>query len=228
MDKAIVFIVEGATDKKALENIFKKIYRHQEIHFEFTHGDVTSDEDISIGNVENAIYQYVDEYRKYNKLKKNDIIQIIHIFDTDGTYIDDSHIIKGESKEFYYTTETISCKDTEKVKRRNAHKREIMDYLLRKQTISGIPYQCFYLSSNLDHALYNKLNLSDEEKTDLANEFYGMFLNKEKLFIKFLEMEVVNGVPNSFPASWRYIKEELHSLERHTNLNQYFIQHPLI
>ncbi len=39
MDKAVIFIVEGATDKKALENIFKKIYKYKEIHFEFTHGD---------------------------------------------------------------------------------------------------------------------------------------------------------------------------------------------
>lgn len=41
MDKAVIFIVEGATDKRALENIFKKIYRYKDIHFEFTHGDIT-------------------------------------------------------------------------------------------------------------------------------------------------------------------------------------------
>lgn len=40
MNKVVVFIVEGGTDKRVLENIFKKIYRHKEIHFEFTHGDI--------------------------------------------------------------------------------------------------------------------------------------------------------------------------------------------
>ena len=227
MDKAIVFIVEGATDKKALENIFRKIYRHKEIHFEFTHGDVTSDENINTGNVEDEIYQYVEIYRKYKKLKKSDIIQIVHIFDTDGTYIDESHIVPGETKELYYTTENILCKDTEKVKRRNAHKKELMDYLLNQQTIKGISYRCFYLSSNLDHALYNRLNLSDEEKSELAYAFYEFFLDRENTFIKFLETEVVNGVPTNFSASWTYIKEDLHSLERHTNLNLYFKEHPL-
>lgn len=44
LDKAVIFIAEGATDKRALENIFKKIYRYKDIHFEFTHGDITSDE----------------------------------------------------------------------------------------------------------------------------------------------------------------------------------------
>ena len=69
MDKAVIFIVEGATDKKALENIFKKIYRYKEIHFEFTHGDITSDENIDKSNVETEIYKFVDRYRKDKKLK---------------------------------------------------------------------------------------------------------------------------------------------------------------
>lgn len=35
MDKVILFIVEGATDKKALENIFKKIYCNKAIHIDY-------------------------------------------------------------------------------------------------------------------------------------------------------------------------------------------------
>lgn len=72
MDKAVIFIVEGATDKRALENIFKKIYRYKDIHFEFTHGDITSDENIDKGNVEEEIYKFVDKYRKDKKLKLSD------------------------------------------------------------------------------------------------------------------------------------------------------------
>lgn len=41
-------------------------------------------------------------------------------------------------------------------------------------------------------------------------------------------MELVNGVPESFPLSWRYIKGGLHSLERHTNLNIYFKENPIL
>lgn len=227
MDKAVVFIVEGATDKKALENIFKKIYRNKEIRFEFTHGDITSDKNNSIDNVEAIIYEHVDQYRKDKKLKKSDICQIIHIFDTDGTYIDEACIIDGDTTELFYTTENISCKNPEKAKIRNAHKSELMEHLLSCDNINKIPYQCFYLSSNLDHALYNQQNLKDDEKTAYANAFYEQFLGRERLFVDFLNMEVVNGVPESFPASWRYIKEGLHSLERHTNLNIYFKEHPM-
>lgn len=228
MEKAVVFIVEGATDKKALENIFKKIYRHKEIHFEFTCGDLSSDENIDVENVESEIYKFVDEYRKDKKLKTSDIWQIVHIFDMDGAYIDDTHIVQGNSPDFIYSTNNIYCKNIKKVKNRNEHKRKLMDYLLKCQNIKNIPYKCYYLSSNLDHALYSKLNLTDDEKTEYANAFYELFMGREQLFINFLRMEVVNGVPDSFPKSWKYIKEGLHSLERHTNLNLYFKDNPVL
>ena len=51
MNKIVLFIVEGATDKRALESIFRKIYRNKTIRFEFTHGDITSDETIGIQNL---------------------------------------------------------------------------------------------------------------------------------------------------------------------------------
>lgn len=57
-----------------------------------------------------------------------------------------------------------------------------------------------------------------------ADAFYEKFIGKEKMFIDFLDAEVVNGVPNSFPASWSYIKNDLHSLERHTNLHIFFYE----
>lgn len=228
MDKAVIFIVEGVTDKRALENIFKKIYRYKDIHFEFTHGDITSDENIDKANIEEEIYKFVDKYRKENKLKLSDIWQIVQIFDTDGAYVDDSNIIQGDSREIQYSTENISCKNIQKVIDRNKHKRDNMDYLLTCDNIKGIPYRCYYLSSNLDHALYNQLNLSDELKLQYSQAFYENFMGKEALFIKFLEMEVVNGTPESYPASWRYIREGLHSLQRHTNLNIYFKENPVL
>ena len=69
--KTIIFIVEGSSDKAALENIFKKIYRrNKEIDFGFTNGDITSDPTVTIANVENRIYEAVQEVIKDKKLKK--------------------------------------------------------------------------------------------------------------------------------------------------------------
>lgn len=110
MDKVVLFIVEGATDKRALASIFRKIYRNRTVRFEFTHGDITSDETISIKNVEDEIYKYVKSYIDISKIKKSDIWQIVQIFDMDGAYADDSRIVEGETREFFYTEKEISCK----------------------------------------------------------------------------------------------------------------------
>lgn len=83
------------------------------------------------------------------------------------------------------------------------------------------------MSSNLDHALYDEQNLSDELKGAYADEFYAEFENKEKLFIDYLKDEVANGDFKTFPASWVYIKDGLHSLERNSNLHFYFQQNPI-
>lgn len=228
MDKVVLFIVEGATDKRALESIFRKIYRNRTVRFEFTHGDITSDETISKKNVEDEIYKYVKSYIDISKIKKSDIWQIVQIFDMDGAYVDDSRIAEGETREFFYTEKEISCKNHEKILMRNKHKRELMEYLLSLQEIKGISYEGYYMSCNLDHALYGLLNLPDEEKKKRADSFYLAFWDHPELFLPFLVKYVVNGVPNSFPASWIYIKEDNHSLERHTNLHIYFSKHPAL
>ena len=41
--KAVIFVVEGKSDKKALEHIFQVIYKHKNVTFEFTRGDVKSE-----------------------------------------------------------------------------------------------------------------------------------------------------------------------------------------
>lgn len=224
--KAVVFIVEGKSDKNALEHIFKAIYKHKSITFNFTRGDISSDEGITREKILDTIYGIVDAYMKERKISKKDVWQIVQIFDTDGTYVTESSIVEGETSNFLYSTTQISCKDTSKIVRRNEWKEEMMEYLLGISDIKGIPYKCYFMSSNLDHSLYNKQNLTDEEKENYSNGFYELFQNNEKLFVDFLESDVVNGCPNSFPASWRYIKQGAHSLERHTNLHIYFHENP--
>lgn len=224
--KAIVFIVEGRTDKIALEKIFQRIYQNKDIVFKFMEGDITSDVKISKLNVQDIIYAKVEEYRQQKKLKKSDIWQIIHIFDTDGTYVAPEAVAKGETFKFVYTPTQIRCKSISEVIQRNQRKGDMMDYLLKLGNIKGIYYKGYFMSSNLDHVLYNEQNLDDMLKREYADAFYEEFQGRERMFIDFLKEEAANGVPDSYPASWRYIREELHSLERHTNLHLYFTGNP--
>lgn len=226
--KTILFIVEGKSDKSALEKIFKAIYkRNRNIEFKFAKGDISSDLTTTKSNVEDRIYEIVVGFMKDKKLNKSDIYQIIQIFDMDGAYIPETAIGAGTEHDFVYTTTNILCKDAERVKCRNYQKRAVMDHLLTVREIRGIAYEMYFMSCNLDHALYDVMNLDENLKQNYADQFYEKFIGKEWLFIDFLNTDVVNGVPDTMTGSWSYIKEALHSLERHTNLHIYFTLHPL-
>ena len=222
----VLFIVEGSSDETALEKILKKIYKHKDINFSVTGGDITSDKSITIKNVEDKIYDIVNAFLKDKKFTKSNIIQVVQIFDTDGTYISNDYIEFGDSAKFEYTPTTIKCKYKQNVIDRNESKSKIMNYLLSLADIKGISYDKYFMSCNLDHALYNKQNLDKDLKQENADAFYETFKDAPKSFIEFLKKDVVNGVPESYPNSWIYIKQELHSLERHTNLNIYFDKNP--
>ena len=226
MDKAVIFIVEGKTDKTALESIFKKIYQYKDVQFKFTKGDLTSDEDITKENIKAKIYEIVKTYMDYAKLNKSNIFQIIQIFDTDGTYIEEAYAAEGDTEEFVYSEEGISCKHRDRIVRRNAHKKELMEFLLGEQEIENIPYECYFMSCNLDHALYDKNNLTEEEKERNADLFQKMFVGKEEKFITYIRKIAAKDMPMNYPESWRYIKEERHSLERNSNLAIYFDRNP--
>lgn len=226
--KTVLFIVEGSSDKAALEKIFKSIYKNNKnMEFKFTDGDISSDEMTTTKNVEERIYQIVKDFMEDKKLNKKDLYQIVQLFDTDGAYIPESAIVYGGNSRITYSTTNIICKDIQKVVSRNVMKTDIMDYLLGISDIKNIPYSMYFMSCNIDHALYDEINLDHELKQDYADAFYEKFIGKEHLFVEFLKTDVVNGVPDTPNGSWRFIKEGLHSLERHTNLHIYFVQNPL-
>ena len=227
--KAVLFIVEGSSDKTALEKIFRTIYRNdRNIEFRFTGGDITSDPDITLTNVQDRIKKIIHGFLSDNKLKTSDIFQVIQIFDMDGAYIDDSFIIQDDVDQVTYSSESIKCKYRTFYIERNQKKRELMNYLLSLDSIGQYSYEKYFMSSNLDHALYNEQNLDEKLKQAYADAFYERFLGKEDLFCDFLLTDAVNGVPDNMNLSWKYIKSDKHSLERHTNLHTYFLLHPVL
>lgn len=79
--KTIIFIVEGSSDKAALENIIKKIYRrNKEIDFGFTNGDITSDPTVTISKKVYILWRgiliYISTLKHILRLKNIAVISI--------------------------------------------------------------------------------------------------------------------------------------------------------
>ena len=222
--KKIVFIiVEGPSDDEALGVIFSRAFDKNAVYVEVMHGDITSVKGNHSGNIVGKVGDLLKQYAKSNHYSKSDFLKVIHIMDTDGTFIPDEKVVEDSSlREPRYSLTEICCSNPEQIQSRNKRKSENMDKLSKQNQIwVSIPYRCYYMSSNLDHVLHNLLNCSSEDKERNAFLFAKKYKNALGEFLQFL-CESDFSVNTSYRESWDFIKEGLHSLERHSNLGLCF------
>lgn len=220
--KIVFVIVEGPSDDEALGVILSKIYNKDSVYVHIMHGDITTQTRVTSSNIVAKVGNCVRQYAAQNHYKPVDFKEIIHIVDTDGVYIPDSAVIEDENaiKPIYSVTE-IRTANPDKIINRNARKRENIERLKSTGQIWKLPYRIYYMSSNLDHALYGKLNSTDEEKEEDAYQFAKKYRNDIPKFLEYIKESDFSVGPD-YKKSWEYITEELHSLERHTNLGVCF------
>ena len=220
--KIILFLVEGMSDMVSLE-LIQKLNTSEDIKFQITRGDVTTKPGIKVQNCILKVNENISDFLRDSKLKKQDIISITHILDTDGTYIPDENITAESSLAgFVYTTAVIKGPTIEAVSERNRSKKDVLEKLLNTSSIQGIPYKLYYMSCNLEHVLYDKLEIvSDDEKRSLSNEFADKFYGREREFIEFINNPIFK-VEGDYKGTWDFIKQGLNSVNRYSNFHLFF------
>lgn len=220
--KKIVFvIVEGVSDEEALGVLLNRFYDSKVVHVHVMHCDITTELGVTSGNIVAKIGDLVKNYAK-RMFKSEDFCQIIHITDMDGAFIPDDAVVEelAATKPIYSVAE-IRTQRKKEIENRNRRKRENLSRLSSTSKIWNIPYQIYYMSCNLDHVLYGKQNSTDEEKENDSYAFAKRYKEDIPGFIKFIS-ESDFSVMDGYPQSWQYIREELHSLERHSNFGLCF------
>ena len=217
--KKIVFvIVEGPSDEQALGVMLNRIYDNETVYIHIMRKDITTER----GNMLVKIGDVIRSYANSNHFTKSDFKEIIHIVDMDGAYIPNDNIVEDMSAECpRYSVTEIRTRNKLGIEKRNLQKSSNINWLCSCKEIWGVPYRIFYMSCNLDHVLYNKLNSTDEEKEDDSFKFAIKYKEKISEFLTFIsasDFSVVCG----YKESWEFIKKDLHSLERHTNLGLCF------
>ena len=220
--KVILFLVEGASDLTSLEFI-DNINDDETIKFQITSGDITSKSNVTVQNCRDEINKILLFFMGRSKLRKTDIIKIIHILDIDGIYIPEINIVEDKNvKKFLYTTNGIIAPSKEKVQKRNEAKKQMLEKLLITSEINSIPYEIYYMSCNLEHVLHNKLaDITEDEKKELANKFADRFYEKEIEFIDFINNKEFK-VLGDYKTTWNFIKEGLNSVNRYSNFWLFF------
>lgn len=221
--KFVLIICEGPTDEDALYRIMKGFFEPCEIRFHISHGDpLTSFSEQR--NPMHGIKAIVNQEKKKYALRDSDILAVIQLTDTDGTFIPKEAVIEDqEASRIIYGQTFIRTKFPQSIIARNTKKQINLNKILPYYGINDeIPYRIYYVSRNIEHALYGiEGNLTDNKKTRLADEFSDRFGKDWRAFLSYMEKECF-PLGTDYDESWRLIKEETRSLERHTNLNFLF------
>ena len=224
--KVVLIIVEGPTDDDALGVIFSKYFDNNTVRVKIVHGDITTKSKVCSSNILAQITSLVKQALNEYKLNKKDLLRIIHLTDTDGAFAPDDTIVFDATKmKTYYSPDSILTCDPESIKLRNRQKRENVRKLFSTKNVwKDIPYQLFFMSCNLDHVLYNKLNLTDEDKEKEALAFAKQYKNNLAAFISFISNSEF-AVQGNYLETWAYIMMKTNSLCRHTNIWLCFTDH---
>lgn len=222
--KKIVFIiVEGPSDQEALGAILSRLFPMDMIHVYIVYGDITTSKNVTSDKIVSEIGKMIKQYADQNHFKPKDFKEIIHIVDTDGAFIPDSNVVEVQNiNKTIYTITEIQTAHRENILKRNEQKSSNLNKLICCSKIWKVPYRVFYMSCNLDHVLHNKMNSSDEEKEQDAFIFAKKHRKETDDFCNFIVHSDFSVVDNyTYQSSWDYIKEDLHSLERHSNFGLY-------
>lgn len=220
--KVVFIIVEGCSDETALGHFFKMLYQPNNVYIHIEHGDITSEKGVVSTNIINKVADRVKRYAKKYNLKNTDFEKIIHIIDTDGAFIPNNNIVYDNCNPdpSYFLTE-IKTSNVIGIQSRNQTKKNNINRLVSTNTIWKIQYKAYYMSCNLDHVLYNKLNSSDEDKENNSLAFYEKYEDDYPEFVNYI-CNSEFSVNNQYRESWAFIKEGLNSLNRYTNISLCF------
>lgn len=224
--KVVLFLVEGIYDETALYGIMETIInQNSTVKFHTLNGDITTRNCINETNVIAKINKFVSTYiDKENTFNAKDIHEIIHIIDTDGAFIPASSVeINNETQSNIYTERKILTKNVaaqqemmEKKKRIVSRLNSINEIKIKQKQVS---YHIYYLSRNLEHALWNNIQtLSCKKKRVLAEWFDLQYADKPEDFKKFINSKDI-AVPGNYQETWTFIMTGLNSLHRHSNMH---------
>lgn len=222
--KVVLVIVEGPSDETALEQQFTVLFNPDDVRIEVMHRDITSDRGSNPSNIVSTVGNLVKAFVSKYGLKRQDLLRVIHITDTDGAFIPDANVVEDANHNGRpeYTETSITASPKSKVRERNARKSSNLKKLSSIMSVwRTVPYSIYYMSCNLDHVLYGVQNSDDVTKRQNAFQFATKYKDDLGGFVKYISAPVV-AVAGNYKETWDYIQDGLNSLQRRTNLNLCF------
>ncbi len=226
--KILLFLVEGPSDKTALDSLIKKIIDvNLKVSFDDFGGDILT-KFAKIQTVKKSVGSEINSFMDKYGFEKKNLYKVVHLIDIDGCYIPDSNIIFNSkyTKEVgcFYSFNKIETDNVKQKINRNATKRSAIEALttMQKSVILGtIPYEIYYFSCNLDHVLHDNPNLNDFDKVEYAYNFKKKYIDRPSDFIQFLKDQLPPNT-NNLKETWNFLKKDNNSLSKSSNFYYFF------
>ena len=223
--KVFLFIVEGLSDKEALEPIVSELLRMKKIYFKILRCDLTAalDRRFYHHNMKERIKIVIDEFLEMNRgIRKADIEKLIYLTDIDGCYIASDYVFYSECDNcFRYEDDGIYTNRPETAIERNRLKSRNLNIINSTQEVYHFPIEVYYFSCNLDHVLHDERNMKQENKVVYAEAFADQYEGCESKFINYISDD--NLFPKcKYDQSWSHIKQDLNSLLKYSNFCLFF------
>lgn len=217
--KKILFVmVEGRSEETAFGVILGRLYPDAIVHVHVMHGDITASNKTHPSNIMSKITAEVKEFARSYGLKKQDFQEVIHLIDTDGAFVPPQMVHFSEKhRKIFYTEDQILTAYPDQIEERNKRKTANVNRLIETDRIwESIPYQVYYMSTNLEHVLVGKLNCSNREKEKFAFHFAMTYKDHLPDFLQFMT-ESPFSVDGDYLETWDFIENKDHSLQRFSN-----------
>ena len=229
MRKVILFIVEGKTEKLALEGILSNIICNCNVEFQIINGDIFSDKRNKV-NIRDKIKLILATFVGNNPgIEFKNIKEVVILSDTDGCFIDNKFVIEDNNKKVIYNRSDIRCPNKSNICERNELKSKQLKDLIEEgiNIKKGIKFSIYYFSVNLDDVLYCETNLDSYEKVKLANAFNDKYINNTSAFIKLINNKDL-VLSNNYSDSWALIQNDNNSLNRKSNFNIFLKEYEMV
>lgn len=220
--KVVLIIVEGVSDETALAEVLEKFIPEETLRFQVLHKDITTEYRVAPDNIVREVGNVVRQHCNQYYLKASDLLEVIHIVDTDGAFISDEYVVCDQVERAVYCDDCIKTPDRTKIMERNRQKAENVKRLVSlNKVFKEVPYNVYFFSCNLEHVLHNDANVPYDEKNRLAKGFKNKFKNDPSGFLTFIR-NADFAVKGSYEDSWKFLWQGTNSLRRACNLNILF------
>lgn len=230
--KVLLFVVEGQSEEVAFGILFKRLFGEHAVMFDVVRGDITTAWSETRGvsrrggepNARNRLRDHLVQHIMRQPYEWKDLLRIVQITDTDGAFVDDCFVREvSDARGVRYSSDHMEARDRNKICERNRMKKRALVQMHSSKAITyggiEVPYAVYYLSRNMEHVLHGcEEDVSDAEKGLMARRFQMRYKNDLEGFAAFLHSEEL-AVLGNYDETWRFISEECHSLERHSNLH---------